>query len=101
MVFASEADTTRLLALVLKMNSTVRHFKTANCLFNQLLKFKKIKGILSLERIYGNGSSFYTGVSEQSQLMNFVKDMQLYTQKHLKRIEKYSSGTLWLDHISA
>jgi hypothetical protein len=57
-VFATEADINRLLALVLKMNSTVRHFKAANCLFNQLLKFKKIKGMLSFDRVYGKGSSF-------------------------------------------
>ena len=38
--------------MLLSMNSTVRHFKVANCLFLEILKQKKLGGLLKLGKSF-------------------------------------------------
>ena len=38
--------------MILSMNSTVRHFKLANCLFLEILKQKKLGGLLKLGKSF-------------------------------------------------
>jgi len=83
------------------MNSTIRHFKTANYLFVQLLQLSKLQGLLKLDRSYISANNTEESTPQQSQFQRFLKDMQVYTQKHLKRIEKYTAATLWLDHVTS
>lgn len=86
--------------MILKMNSTIRHFKTANYLLIHLLKLRKLQGMLALDRTYTSTVESENS-PQQTPFQRFLKDMQLYTQKHLKRIEKYTSATLWLDHSAS
>lgn len=45
---ACSRDINRLMLLILTMNSTVRHFKTANKLLLELLRQQKIRGLMKL-----------------------------------------------------
>ena len=47
-----EKDQSRLLNLILTMNSTVRHFKAANLLFLEVLRQRKLKGLLKADRSF-------------------------------------------------
>jgi hypothetical protein len=53
--YASENNMNRLLMLVLTMNSTVRHFKAANKLFIEILRQKKLKGLIKTNRNFSLG----------------------------------------------
>lgn len=53
--YASESNMNRLLMLVLTMNSTVRHFKAANKLFIEILRQRKLKGLLGVNRSFSLG----------------------------------------------
>ena len=99
--YAFETDPSRLLNLILKMNSTIRHFKTASYLLIHLLQLRKLQGLLPLDRTYLSPVELAPANPQLSHFHRFLKDMQLYTQKHLKRIEKYTAATLWLDHVAA
>lgn len=48
--FAIEQDAYRFMDLLMTMNSTIRHFKSANTLFLQLLQLKKLRGTIDLGR---------------------------------------------------
>jgi hypothetical protein len=50
--YAFEKEPSRLLVLVLTMNSTVRHFKAASRLFIEVLRQKKLKGLLPLNKAF-------------------------------------------------
>jgi hypothetical protein len=56
---------------------------------------------MGLDRSYVSPLESQNANPQQSAFQRFLKDMQLYTQKHLKRIEKYTTATLWLDHVAA
>ena len=71
--YAFETDPNRLLNLILKMNSTIRHFETASYLLNHLLQLRKLQGLLPLDCTYACGIGSYQ-LSAQP-LPPLLKDM--------------------------
>lgn len=47
---ACETDINRFLVMILTMNSTVKHYKSGNRLFVEVLRQRKLKGLQSLNR---------------------------------------------------
>lgn len=52
MDYALQKDCNKLFNILLTMNSTVKHFKTANYLFLEVLRQKRLKGLLKAERTF-------------------------------------------------
>lgn len=94
--YAAENNLNRLLLLILTMNSTVRHFKAANKLFIEVLRQKKLKGLVAMNRSFSLGQGVEEIGQKESDLERFLSNMLMYTEKHYGRMEKYVRGSYWL-----
>lgn len=68
------------------MNSTVRHFKAANYIFLEVLRQRKLRGLLKTDRTFSMPQSTDVIGEKYSDFEKFVRNMLLYTEKHNQRI---------------
>lgn len=86
------------------MTSTVKNYRSAENLFLTLLKTVKLAKIMELEKDFtltrNKKQDLDDLASRKSDFEEFLEKMEIFTEKHLNRVQRYIRGTYYLDHLN-
>jgi hypothetical protein len=86
------------------MTSTVKNYRSSEILFLTLVKTIPLTKLIEMDKHFTLASSKRNDIEElssgKSDFEEFLEKMQIYTDKHLNRVERYIRGTYYLDHLN-